>query len=83
MALRLLADLLDIGVQLHVAGHVADLLRAELRASADIDRLHLVTVRQPDGTTTPRVTAEPPADALTLWIINVGKARELARATAQ
>ena len=77
VALRVFADLLAIGVHLNVAGYVADDLRAQLRASDDIGRLHLVTVRQPDGTTLARVMAEPPADAVILWIIDVAKGREL------
>ena len=75
VTLRVFADLLAIGVQLNVAGFVADDLRAHLRADDAIDRLHLVTVREPDGAVMPRITAEPPADATVLWIIDVAKGR--------
>ena len=72
--------LLDIGVELHVAGRLADNLRSMLRADLRLRQLHLVRVRTPDGTTWPEFVHQTAKDVKVLWTIHVAKARKSARA---
>ena len=80
VALDVFGELIRIGVMLHVAGVVASKLRASLRADGRAKKLYLVTVADADGTTRPEIAPEPPPDSKTLWIIDVAKARRMARA---
>lgn len=73
------AQLLQIGVLVHVAGYVADDLRATLRANPKLKTVYLVTVTDPDGSTRPVIALEQPVNSNLLWSIHVDKGRKQAR----